>query len=364
MDFVLSEMIDKVMTARASQRPIFIKGGGTKDFYGEPALQTGNGVLLDMSTFAGVVNYEPSELVLTARAGTLLSDIEALLAEKRQMLAFEPPRFGPASTIGGCVSAGLSGPRRMAAGPLRDFVLGTTLLDANGTILRFGGEVMKNVAGYDISRLLAGAMGIFGPLLEVSIKVAPMPLVEETRVLSVTKSEALDLFKAWRSRPLPVSATAWEEEHGVPVLRVRLSGSSPAIESARRHIGGERMDDEASQAYWASLRDQTHPFFQARTLWRLALPPTTPALGLGSILLEWNGGQRWFADGEHSVEADFVRKAAERHGGHATLYRHDGTKTTSVFHPVAPGVKAISRRLKQELDPTGMFNPGRLFCEF
>jgi len=361
MDFVLSEMVDQVMTARASQRPVYIQGGGTKRFYGESPSGASNGALLDVSAFRGVVNYQPSELVVTARAGTPLAEIEALLAANRQMLAFEPPRFGPASTIGGCVAAGLSGPRRMLAGALRDFVLGTTLLDASGTLLRFGGEVMKNVAGYDISRLLAGSMGIFGPLLEISLKVAPMPLAEETWVLELDEAEALRRFNAWRSQPLPISATSWQSDGGIGLLRVRMSGSQPALESARRKVGGERAGAAQAAAHWDSLRDQTHPFFQARPLWRLALPPAAPALGLGDTLIEWNGGQRWLAE---ETEADIVRMAASRHGGHATLFRHDNAAAVPVFHPVAAGVRAISQRLKQELDPTGMFNPGRLFREF
>lgn len=362
MEFVLSEMIDQVMTARASLKPLVIQGGGTKQFYGEAVAPAGNGGVLDVSAFQGVINYEPSELVVTARAGTPLVEIESLLAENRQMLAFEPPCFGPASTIGGCVAAGLSGPRRMMAGSLRDFVLGTTLLDANGVVLRFGGEVMKNVAGYDISRLLAGSMGIFGPLLEVSLKVAPLPLAEETRVLELDEVEALRRFNTWRSQPLPISASSWLQERGQGVLRVRLSGSEPALASAARVLGGERMDSAEANAWWQSLRNQTHPFFQARPLWRLALPPTTPPLGLGNMLIEWNGGLRWL--GDRDIEPDFVRKAAARHGGHATLFRHDGSPSVPVFHPVAPGVRAISERLKQEFDPTGMFNPGRLFREF
>lgn len=361
MEYVLSEMIDKVMTARASQRPLYLQGGGTKQFYGEAMPPLPNGSLLDISPFQGVVNYQPSELVITARAGTPLAEIEALLAEKRQMLAFEPPRFGPASTIGGCVATGLSGPRRMQAGALRDFVLGATLLDASGTILRFGGEVMKNVAGYDISRLLAGSMGIFGPMLEVSIKVAPMPLVEETLMLEVSEAEALQRFNAWRSKPLPISATSWLQEAGKGVLRVRVSGSDPAIASARRAIGGERLTDEQAGEFWNAMRDQTHPWFQSRPLWRVAVPPTTPALGLGDTLIEWNGGLRWVA-GTH--DADTIRSKASAHRGHAMLYRYEGTAQVPVFHPVSAAVRVISQRLKQELDPTGMFNPGRLFREF
>lgn len=362
MDFVLSEMIDQVMTARASLKPLTIQGGGTKRFYGEPAPAAGNGGVLDVSAFHGIINYQPSELVVTARAGTPLAEIEELLAANRQMLAFEPPRYGAASTVGGCVAAGLSGPRRMMAGGLRDFVLGATLLDASGTVLRFGGEVMKNVAGYDVSRLLAGSMGIFGPMLEVSLKVAPQPLAEETREFELDEAQALSRFNAWRSRPLPISATAWLAQEGAGLLRIRLSGSEPALASAAREVGGERMHPEQAAAWWDSLRDQTHPFFQARPLWRLALPPTTPPLGLGNMLVEWNGGLRWL--GDRGVEPDFVRKAAARHGGHATLYRHDGGTAVPVFHPVAAGVRAISERLKQEFDPTGMFNPGRFFREF
>lgn len=362
MEFVLSEMIDQVMTARASLKPLVIQGGGTKQFYGEAVASTGSSGVLDVSAFQGVVNYEPSELVVTARAGTPLAEIESLLAENRQMLAFEPPCYGPASTIGGCVAAGLSGPRRMMAGSLRDFVLGATLLDANGVVLRFGGEVMKNVAGYDVSRLLAGSMGIFGPILEVSLKVAPLPLMEETRVFELDEAEALQQFNTWRSKPLPISATSWLQEGGRGVLRLRLSGSEPALASAVRILGGEPMEQAEADRWWQNLRNQTHPFFQARPLWRLALPLTTPPLGLGNMLIEWNGGLRWL--GDRDIEPDFVRKAAERHGGHATLFRHDGKASVSVFHPVARGVRAISERLKQEFDPTGMFNPGRLFREF
>jgi len=362
MEFVLSEMIDQVMTARASLKNLFIRGGGTKDFYGEPYPASVQGSILDLSAYRGVVSYQPSELVITVRAGTPLTEIEQLLAEHRQMLAFEPPRYGEGSTVGGCVAAGLSGPRRMMAGSLRDFVLGASLLDASGAVLRFGGEVMKNVAGYDVARLLAGSLGIFGPLLDVSLKVAPRPLVEQTIELQMGEGEALAQFNAWRSLPLPISATSWLEVQGEGVLRVRLSGSEAALASARARIGGRCLEPDEAAQWWDSLRDQTHVFFQARPLWRVCVPPSTPPLGLGQVLIEWNGGQRWLADGE--IEPDFVRKAAARHGGHATLFRAAGQPLVPVFHPPSPGVRAISERLKQEFDPTGMFNPGRLFREF
>ena len=364
MEFVLAEMIDQVLTARASLRPLIIRGGGTKQFYGEPLPSSGSHGVLDVSAFRGVVSYHPEELVVTARAGTPLEELETLLAEHRQMLAFEPPRFGDATTIGGCIATGLSGPRRMMSGGVRDYVLGATLLDAGGTVLRFGGQVMKNVAGYDVSRLLTGSLGIFGPILEVSLKVAPQPLAEMTLGFEYQEADALRQFNTWRSKPLPISATAWMEDQGRGLLRVRLSGSEPAIAAAVRTMGGEPMDDSAADIWWRSLRDQTHAFFSGRPLWRLSLPPKTPPLGLGSMLIEWTGGLRWLIGS--GVEADFVRKAAERHGGHATLYRQDGEldPAVPVFHPVAAGVRSISERLKQEFDPTGIFNPGRLFREF
>lgn len=366
MESVLSELCEQVVTARAAQRPVFIRGGGTKSFYGEISgiedLERYD--VLDLSGYQGIVNYQPAELVLTARAGTLLSDVEAALAAQNQMLAFEPPRFGPASTLGGCVAAGLSGPRRMAAGRLRDFVLGAKLLGAHGDVLGFGGEVMKNVAGYDMSRLLAGSMGIFGALVEVSIKVAPKPFQETTLVLDVDEVGAIAYFNQWRGQPLPISATAWRGDGGSAAGRlwVRLSGSGPAVESAVRKIGGEVVPETESTAIWDSLRDQTHPFFHTLPLWRLAVPPQTPPLGLGPTLIEWNGGQRWVCD---PGPGDELRLRIARHGGHATLFRYASKPAdVPVFHPVSEGILAISQRLKHTLDPLGIFNPKRLFSEF
>jgi glycolate oxidase FAD binding subunit len=368
MEFVLSELCDQVMTARAGHKPLFICGGGSKAFYGNhrPLRPEDGHCLLDITAYRGIVNYQPSELVVTARAGTPLRELESELAANNQMLAFEPPHYEDTATVGGCVAAGLAGPRRMAAGSVRDFVLGARLLDAHGRVLNFGGEVMKNVAGYDVSRLLAGSQGIFGALLEVSLKVLPRPADERTLRLPATEQEALSTFAQWRRLPMPVSAASWIPlgEDGKGELWVRLSGAPPAIEAAHARIAGDTVDAGQADAFWLSLREQTHPYFdRARALWRVAVPPASAPLSLGATLIEWAGGQRWLRG---PLEPDMVRKAAQALGGHATLFRavrqedvpHDG-----VFHPLAPGIATLTRRLKQELDPSGLFNPGRLALE-
>lgn len=366
MEFVLSELAEQVLTARAAKKSLFIGGGGTKAFYGNnrALLPQDEHYQLDMTVYRGIVNYHPSELVVTARAGTPLSELESELERSGQMLAFEPPHFGDAATVGGCVAAGLAGPRRMAAGGVRDFVLGVRMLDAQGNLTSFGGEVMKNVAGYDVSRLMAGSLGIFGALLEVSLKVLPRPLEESTRVLDTTQDQALKLFTDWRSQPLPISASAWvpdDAASGRGRLAVRLSGAPPAVRAAVARIGGDELGD--AQVWWRGLREQTHAFFDRDLpLWRVALPPATPAMNVGPMLLEWGGGQRWFSG---STDAKALRAAAERAGGHATLFRAAGWAEPEggVFHPLPPGVATITRRLKQELDPSGLFNPGRLYPE-
>ena len=368
MDFVLSELCDQVMTARAGHKPLFICGGGSKAFYGNHrALRPEDGhCLLDVTAYRGIVSYHPSELVVTARAGTPLRELEAELAAQGQMLAFEPPHFDPTATVGGCVAAGLAGPRRMAAGSVRDFVLGTRLLDAHGRMLNFGGEVMKNVAGYDVSRLLAGSLGIFGVLLEVSLKVLPRPAGESTLCLPASEGEALAAFATWRRLPMPVSAACWvpEDDAGQGQIWVRLSGAPPAIDAARVRIGGDLVEPEQADAFWRSVREQTHPFFdRARPLWRIAVPPATAPMQLGASLIEWGGGQRWLS-GRH--DASSVRAASQGRGGHATLFRaarHEDLPEDGVFQPLAPGVATLTRRLKQELDPSGLFNPGRLTLE-
>jgi glycolate oxidase FAD binding subunit len=295
----------------------------------------------------------------------LLTELENELAAQGQMLAFEPPHYADTATVGGCVAAGLAGPRRMAAGSVRDFVLGARLLDAHGRALQFGGEVMKNVAGYDVSRLLAGSLGIFGAILEVSLKVVPRPMDELTLRLQLGEDEALKHFSSWRGVAMPVSASCWVPgEQGEGELWVRLSGAPPAIDAARARIGGECVEAAEGAAHWLSLREQTHPFFNAaQALWRVAVPPAAAPLGLGSTLIEWGGGQRWLS-GRHAAAQ--VRIRAQELGGHATLFRaadQGDIPSDGVFHPPAPGIAVLTRRLKQELDPWGLFNPGRLTLE-
>ena len=363
MEYVLSELSEQVAAARAGQRALRIRGGGTRSFYGNPWPADDSAGWLDLSAYRGVVNYEPSELVLTARAGTALSEIEALVAGEGQMLAFEPPRFGDGGTLGGCVATGLSGPRRMAAGSASDFVLGTRLLAADGNVLRFGGEVMKNVAGYDLSRLLAGSLGVLGALVEVSIKVVPRPRCEATRVLALDEGQALEQCLQWRSRPIPVSATAWlDEGEGAGRLYARLSGNESAVRQGLARIGGQPLEEREAEAFWLSLRDQTHAFFQQRPLWRIVLPPRTPALDLGPTLHEWQGGLRWLCG---PLDADDLRARAQSLGGSACLYRRgDVSPDVPAFHPLSAGILQIHRRLKQEFDPSGIFNRHRLLPEF
>ena len=346
---------ERILAASAQRRPLRLRGGGTKDFLG----QSLEGEVLDTRGWRGITSYEPTELVITARAGTPLSEIEAVLAEKGQMLAFEPPAFGPASTIGGVVAAGLSGPRRATAGAARDFVLGAAVLDGAGVLKNFGGQVMKNVAGYDVSRLLCGSLGILGLIAEVSLKVLPRPAAEATLSITVGQDEALRLLNAWAGRPIPVSASAWHNGG----LRLRLSGAHAAVDAARARLGREHgaieLDPGVAAGFWRSLRDQTADYFEGEApLWRFSLPSTAPALAFpGPQLIEWGGGQRWLR-GEH--DAALLRQAARNLGGHATLFR-GGDRSVGVFQPLAAPLAALHARLKREFDPAGIFNPGRMY---
>ena len=353
---IAAQFAARIRAASAAGTPLRLRGGGTKDWYGQAL----DGEVLDTRGYAGVVSYEPTELVITARCGTPLAEIEALLARHNQMLAFEPPRFGAASTIGGVVASALSGPRRASAGAVRDFVLGAVLMDGSGEALRFGGQVMKNVAGYDVSRLLAGSLGTLGLILEVSLKVLPLPVREASLRFAMSEIEALTRLNEWAGQPLPISASCWQQG----ALSLRLSGAEAAVVAAQRRLGGTPLDDGA--AFWESLRDQTHDFFDGdgggAGLWRLSVPPSASAIILrGEQLIEWGGAQRWLKVAEcDAAQAAGIRSTVAAAGGHATLFR-GADKQLGVFHPLAPAVAKIHDRLKQSFDPAGIFNPGRMY---
>ncbi|GAC1630480.1 MAG: glycolate oxidase subunit GlcE [Nevskia sp.] len=346
---------ERILQAAAARTPLRIRGSGSKDFYGGALL----GEVLDTRAHRGIVAYDPSELVLVVKAGTRLAEVEAALAARDQMLAFEPPQFGPDATVGGCVAAGLSGPRRMQAGALRDFLLGATLMDGRGDVLRFGGQVMKNVAGFDTFRLQAGAMGTLGLLLELSFKVLPRPEAETTRVFECDAAAAIEAMNRHAGQPLPITAAA----HLDGLLRLRLSGNAAAVAAAEARLGGQRDDEGA--AFWNALREQQLPFFVdgEAPLWRLAVKSTTqPLAALGAELIDWSGAQRWLRSG---AEAATIRAQALQSGGHATRFRRGAVRREDqAFQPLSPALLALHRGLKQSFDPAGIFNPRRLLAEF
>lgn len=354
MDAALENLSERVRDAGRSGRALRLRGGGTKDFYGQ-ALE---GEVLGTREYSGIVAYEPSELVITARCGTGLAQVEAAMREHGQHLAFEPPHFGEA-TVGGAVAAGLSGPSRQSAGALRDFVLGTKIMDGRGQVLAFGGQVMKNVAGYDVSRLMAGSLGTLGIILEVSLKALPVPVAEATLRLELPEGRAIEQVNRWGGKPLPISASVWNDG----TLSIRLAGAAAAVKEACAKIGGSRVEEEKARGFWAGIREHTDRFFRKgieneAPLWRISVPTTTPPLAFqGEPLIEWGGGLRWLLS---HADARTVREAAKRAGGHATLFR-GGDKSVGVFQPLAPALMKIHKALKREFDPAGIFNRGRMY---
>ena len=341
------QLQQEVAQALAERTPLRLQGGNSKAFYGGKEQATRS---LELANHSGVLAYEPSELVLTARAGTPLQQIQSLLAAEQQILGFEPPAFGAQATIGGTMACGFSGPRRPFAGSARDFMLGCKILNGHAELLSFGGQVMKNVAGFDVSRLMVGALGSLGVLLEISLRVLPKPEAELTLCYTLAAEAALTQMNALACRPWPLSAQAYSDG----VLRVRLSGADSAVHSAARQLGGE-LDTEGP-AFWSALREQELAFFQqSGDLWRLSLAPSTPPLNLpGSWLLDWNGALRWLKTTE---TADSIHSAAEKVGAYAVCFRG---QTKADWFRLAPGLTALQHQLRSAFDPQGLFNPGRL----
>jgi glycolate oxidase FAD binding subunit len=350
MDQFIAPLCERVKQHAAQKKPLAIHGGDTKKFYGGAI----EGDALDMRGYNGIIDYEPKELVLTVRAGTSLADIETVMTRENQMLPFEPPHFASGATIGGTVATGLSGPRRPYAGAVRDFVLGARIVNGKGEDLSFGGRVIKNVAGYDVSRLMTGALGTLGILLDLSFKVLPRPAAESTLRFEMNEADAIRRINEWAGQPLPLSATSWCEG----VLMVRLSGATAGVKAAREKLGGEAVDGVTAANFWKGLRDHRAGFFQTdEPLWRLSVPSTTPPLLLPMPLwIEWGGALRWV---KGVADEAALRKKIDAVGGHVTLFR-GGDKAIGVFHPLQPVLARVHRNLKNAFDPENILNRGRL----
>jgi glycolate oxidase FAD binding subunit len=369
----LQSLQDQIAAARASKTALRIRGGGTKDFYGNAL---GSQAILDTRSHSGITSYEPSELVVTVRAGTPLAELEAVLLEKNQYLPFEPPHFASQTTVGGMVASGLSGAARAVAGSVRDHILGVQIINGAGEVLNFGGTVMKNVAGYDVSRLLAGSMGTLALMAEVSIKVLPIPVADATLGFDIGQAEALALLNRWRSLPLPINSSAWVDAKGTKLgkdaLFVRLRGAAAAVASASEQMtkanGGYVLPPEHSPAVWRTANDHAMSFFtppaEDLCLWRLSLPATTLALQtLHPQYIEWQGAQRWLW--ARAGERDVLQAIASKAGGHAVLFKSsqahgDTDKAAGAFQGQSAALTKINQGLRQQLDPHGVFNTGRI----
>ncbi|MEY3418806.1 MAG: hypothetical protein RJA46_577 [Pseudomonadota bacterium] len=368
---------EQILAAAKNKTPLSIEGGGTKSWYGNANSYN----KLDTRPYSGILEYQPEELVITACAGTPLKEIEAALAEKNQVLAFEPPHFGDNATFGGAIAAGLAGPGRISVGNLRDFVLGARILDGKGQDLSFGGKVMKNVAGYDVSRLLPGSMGTLSLLLEASVKVLPRPAATTSLRCNTTQARALQLLNEWAGQPLPLSASCWigSSKGGDGELTIRLAGAAAAVKAAIPLMGATvnaiELDPTVATAFWNNLREQQLPAFtnlQAdETLYRLALPAACGPLALenvsGDIVLEWHGQQRWFAAPSDDATFASIKALANSNGGHATRFKQGSgvdqskqrfTLLSEQAHSTA--LEAVQARLRAAFDPAGVFATSRL----
>jgi glycolate oxidase FAD binding subunit len=389
-DVELARLIDQIRAAAASRTALRIKGGGSKDFYG---YVNASAQILSTQAYAGITSYEPSELVITARAGTPLAELEAALADQGQCLPFEPPHYQlpvrgagatsvtAISTFGGMVAAGLSGPARASVGSVRDFVLGTRLLNGRAEHLTFGGQVIKNVAGYDVSRLLAGSMGLLGLITEASIKVLPIAPAEATLKFVLDEATAITKLNQWGGKPLPLNASSWVVDAGQPTLYLRLRGAVAAVQAACQQllleVPGQRVDSPQTSADWTAARDLRLPWFadgfaRGDDLWRLSVPQSAPPLSVGDTMIDWHGGQRWvWAQPGDAPAAARLRQAAQAAKGHASIFVANNRANTgaidvfdlqNAFQPLSPVLLKIHQQLKAEFDPAGIFNSGRLFA--
>lgn len=357
------EFVAQIQDAIAHKSPLMIEGSGSKRWYGNSVVAQRQ---LTTTGHSGILDYDPAELVLTARTGTTIAELEKTLSDRGQMLPFEPPRYSFESTLGGVIAAGLSGPARPYLGGVRDFVLGLHTIDGNAEILKFGGQVMKNVAGYDVSRLMTGSLGVLGLITQVSLKVLPIAPARSTLSFECDESEAIQWINQWSGMPLPITGSVWHKGQ----LRVRLAGAQAAVAAAEAHLGGEKIPSLEADALWSSLQDQTHSFFcrasemtDQRSLWRISLPPTahvidkTKMIGADDQLIEWGGAQRWLWSND---SVDVIRQTARELGGHAVLFNNQHADI-NVFDSLPTALTSIHRRLKQTFDPHGLFNPGRLY---
>ncbi len=349
MDSIILDLRDQLAKAKESGETIRIRGGGSKDFYG----LSKQGKTLETTALSGIIEYEPTELVLTAYAGTPLSEIEAALAQNNQMLPFEPPYFGENATFGGCIATGLSGPRRATMGAVRDFVLGVRILDGNGKDLSFGGKVMKNVAGFDVSRVLTGSNGTLGLILSASVKVLPKPEVEKSVCFVTSEKEAIVKMNEIAGLPVPLSGSCFDGEK----LVIRLSGAGAAVRAGIERIGGDGFND---QNFWDEVKEQRHPFFRKTgTLIRLSINSASPPIENEQTFLEWNGSLRWLWG---SRDLDHYQEIAKARGGNASIFRSD-TTCTEIMKLSRPMMR-LQEKVKQSLDPHGLFGKNRMFKEF
>lgn len=346
------QLQEQVQQHIAAKQPLRIQAGGSKAFYGRHS----EGAPLDVSTHRGVIHYEPTELVISARCGTPLAELQDTLATNQQMLAFEPPAFADTATLGGCVATGLSGPRRPFSGAVRDFVLGVSIINGQGEQAKFGGEVMKNVAGYDVSRLMVGSCGTLGVLLDVSLKVLPKPETEITLSYELAEHAAIARMSKYCAQALPVSATCFNGHR----LYIRLSGSAAGVKAARILLGGEVQEN--TEAFWQKIREQTHPFFNSqKPLWRLSLAPAAPPIDIeGKQLIEWRGAQRWLLS---DAPAETIHEKLHSMGGHATLFRR-GQSKDDIFQPLHGKLRELHMNIKLAMDPHCIFNVGAMYSDF